>query len=39
MSSLVPVERGFVRGISDCVYGNEEKDWKPIHELVSQFEP
>ena len=38
MSSLVPVERGFVRGISDCVYGNEEKDWKPIQELVSQFE-
>lgn len=38
MSSLVPVERGFVRGISDCIYGNEEKDWKPIQELVSQFE-
>lgn len=37
LSSLIPVERGFVRSISDCVYGNETKGYKPIQALVNQF--
>lgn len=38
MSSLVPSERGITRSLTDCIYGNEEKGWKPIRELVSQLE-
>lgn len=30
LSSLIPVERGFVWSISDCYYGNEEEKRKPI---------
>lgn len=37
LSSLIPVERGFTRSISDCVYGNEEKGYKPIQALANQF--
>ena len=38
LSSLVPVERGLVWSLSDCFEGNEEKNRKPVRELVSQFE-
>lgn len=34
LSSLIPSERGFVWTISDCIYGNEEKDRKPVKEFV-----
>lgn len=37
LSSLIPVERGFLRSIKDCVYGNEEKDWKPIQPLIDEL--
>ena len=37
MSSLVPVERGIVWSLNDCFYGNEEKERKPVNELVRQF--
>lgn len=37
MSSLVPVERGIVWSLNDCFYGNEEKERKPVKELVRQF--
>jgi DNA polymerase-3 subunit alpha len=33
LSSLVPVERGKVWDISDCYYGNKEKNRKPIVEF------
>lgn len=32
------MERGFLRDINDCVYGNEEKNYKPIQALVNEFE-
>ena len=38
MSGLVPTERGITWTLSECVYGNPEKDRKPIKELINQFE-
>lgn len=38
LSSLVPVERGLVWSLTECFEGNEEKNRKPVRELVSQFE-
>ena len=38
MSSLVPMERGVTRTLSQCIYGDEEKGFKPIQELINQFE-
>ena len=38
LSSLVPVERGLVWSLSECFEGSEEKNRKPVRELVSQFE-
>ena len=34
LSSLIPSERGFVWSISDCVYGNKEKERKPVNNFV-----
>lgn len=31
MSSLIPQERGFLWELSDVVYGNPDKDRKPVH--------
>lgn len=36
MSSLIPVERGFLWPVKDVVYGNEEKDRKPVKTFVSE---
>ena len=36
LSSLVPQERGILRSIHDCVYGNEEKGIKPIQAFVNE---
>ena len=36
MSSLVPQERGFLWSISDVVYGNEEKDRKPVSAFIRE---
>lgn len=33
LSSLIPVERGFVWSIEDCYYGNEEKGRQPVEEF------
>lgn len=38
LSSLVPVERGFVWSIDDCINGNKEKDRKPVTTLIKEFE-
>ena len=38
ISSLIPVERGFVRDIRTCYYGNEEKDIKPIYEFKNAID-
>ena len=36
MSSLVPQERGFLWSINDVVYGNEEKDRKPVAPFIRE---
>ena len=36
MSSLIPQERGFLWDIKDVVYGNEEKDRKPVSAFVKE---
>ena len=36
MSSLVPQERGFLWSINDVVYGNEEKDRKPVSPFIRE---
>lgn len=36
-SSLIPQERGFLWSIHDAVYGNEEKERKPIQALVNEL--
>lgn len=37
LSSLIPSERGFLWSIKDAVYGNEEKDRKPIQALIGEL--
>lgn len=34
---MVPVERGFNWSISDCLYGNEEKNRKPVIKLIEEL--
>lgn len=36
MSSLIPQERGFLWPIKDVIYGNEEKDRKPIAAFIKE---
>lgn len=36
MSSLIPQERGFLWDIKDVVYGNEEKDRKPVSDFIRE---
>ena len=36
MSSLIPQERGFLWDIEDVVYGNEEKDRKPVGAFIKE---
>ena len=36
MSSLIPQERGFLWSINDVVYGNEEKDRKPVSQFIRE---
>lgn len=35
MSSLIPQERGFLWDIKDVIYGNEEKDRKPVTTFIN----
>ena len=36
MSSLIPQERGFLWEIKDVVYGNPDKDRKPVKEFINE---
>ena len=38
LSSLIPSERGFLWGLRDVVYGNEEKDRKPVTTFLREVE-
>ena len=37
MSSLIPQERGFLWSINDVIYGNEEKDRKPVTTFIKEI--
>lgn len=34
LASLIPSDRGQIRTLSECFYGNKDKDFKPIPEFV-----
>lgn len=38
MSSLIPQERGFLWPIQDVVYGNSEKDRRPVRAFIQEVE-
>ena len=38
LSSMIPKERGIDWTLEDCFYGNEEKNRKPVLELISEVE-
>lgn len=37
LSSLIPQERGFLWSLNDVVYGNEEKDRKPVRTFIEEI--
>lgn len=41
LSSLVPADRGMIRTLSQCMYGDEENGWSPVtqfvHEMTNNF--
>ena len=37
LKSLIPVNRGKVAKLKDCIYGNSEKGVKPVYELVNEL--
>ncbi|RXZ77928.1 DNA polymerase III subunit alpha [Paenibacillaceae bacterium] len=38
IASLIPFERGSNWSLSDCLYGNEEEDRKPVTEFINEIE-
>ncbi|MGE8033899.1 PHP domain-containing protein [Lysinibacillus sp. NPDC093692] len=38
IASLIPVERGDMWPLKDCLYGNEEKGRKPIKQLIDEID-
>lgn len=38
LKSLIPVERGFMWSLSDCLNGNEKKKRDPIREFITEIE-
>ena len=37
MASMIPIERGFNWSINDCLNGNEEKNRKPVRNLITEM--
>ena len=37
ISSLIPADRGLTRTLSQCYYGDEEKDFKPIKQFIDEM--
>lgn len=37
LKSLIPVERGAIWSLKDCIHGNEEKGRKPVKELINEM--
>ena len=38
LKSLIPINRGKIAKLKDCIYGNKEEDIKPISQLVKEME-
>ena len=38
IASLIPSDRGQLRTLSQCMYGDEENDWAPISQFVFEME-
>lgn len=36
-SSLVPIDRGFVRNLKQCIDGDDEKGYKPVKALIDEM--
>lgn len=37
LSSLIPSDRGMLRSLKECMYGDEEKGWKPIKQFHAEM--
>ena len=37
ISSLIPSDRGQIRSLKQCYYGDEEKDFKPIKQFIDEM--
>lgn len=37
LSSLIPIDRGFVRSLQQCYYGDEEKGYQPIPQFIVEM--
>ena len=37
IASLVPADRGMIRSLDQCMYGDAENDWKPIKQFVYEM--
>ena len=37
LSSLIPIDRGKVRDLKSCYFGNEEKGWSPVSTFVTEM--
>lgn len=37
LSSLIPIDRGFVRSLQQCYYGDEEKGYQPIPQFIAEM--
>lgn len=37
LATMIPQERGFLWPLKDCIEGNEEKERKPIKQLIDEF--
>ncbi len=37
LATMIPQERGFLWPLKDCLEGNQEKDRKPIKQLIEEF--
>lgn len=38
ISSLIPADRGLIRTLNQCYYGDEENDFKPIVPFIKAME-
>ena len=38
LSSLIPIDRGFVRSLQQCYYGDEEKGYQPIPQFIAEMD-